>query len=106
MDWLFVIENNFIKARTPPDRKLLEAVSFLRGAALQMLKNFMLEGKNSWSEFANILKDSFVPIDLPRRIRVQLKDLKHSEGMSFDQYVKKFLQLVNQIDMREEEKLV
>ena len=102
MDWLFVIENNFIKAKTPADRKLLEAVSFVRGAALQMLKNYMLEGKNSWSEFAKILKEAFAPIDLPRRVRVQLKELKHTDGMSLDQYVKKFLQLINQIEMTEE----
>jgi hypothetical protein len=66
----------------------------------------MLSGSNSWVEFANMLKDSFAPIDLPRRIRSQLKEHKHVKGMTFDQYVKRFLQLANQIDMTEEEKLI
>jgi len=106
LDWLFIIENNFNKAKVPPEKKLMETVSFVRGAALQMLKNFMLNGSNSWVEFANMLKDSFAPIDLPRRIRSQLKEHKHAEGMTFDHYVKRFLQLANQIDMTEEEKLI
>jgi len=74
LDWLFIIENNFNKAKVLPEKKLMETVSFVRGAALQMLKNFMMSGSNSWSEFADLLKDSFAPIDLPRRVRTQLKE--------------------------------
>jgi hypothetical protein len=33
----------------------------------------------------------------------EVEEHKHGEGISFDQYVKRFLQLANKIEMTEEE---
>ncbi len=45
LDWLFIIENNFNKAKVSPEKKIMETVSFVRAAALQMLKKFYAQWK-------------------------------------------------------------
>ena len=95
-DWFFCIDNQLYASGIPDEIVLPLLSNYVNGTALQLLKSYMREGKNSWTEFKTILRNTFQPIDFDFRTRAELHHLKQGND-SIDNYNRNFLRLSTQI---------
>ena len=95
-DWFFCIDNQLYASGIPDEIVLPLLSNYVNGTALQLLKSYMREGKNSWTEFKTILRNTFQPIDFVFRTRAELHHLKQGND-SIDNYNRNFLRLSTQI---------
>ena len=91
-DWLFMIDQFKRHNRVEDDKMLAIVTPLLRGQALQMLKRGILKNQQyDWNEFKEELVETFRTDTRERKIRKQLRELKHKNN--FDEFITKFREL-------------
>ena len=104
-DWMFMIDS-FEKFNDVAEEDMLGLVMpLLRGQALQMLKRGLAKNPDLlWFEFKEELIATFLTDTRERRLRKELKELKHKN--SFDEFLTKFREISMQLqDIPEKEML-
>ncbi len=105
-NWLFVIESKFTAMNISDKRKVDLVIPFLKDKALNAAINYVAlnEGKN-WEKFKSHLTRLFEPIDLQRRLRLKLMDLRQTGNI--DDFNSTYLELCNRIEsLSEDDKLL
>ena len=101
-NWLFVVENKMGTLKIPEKLKISCVIPFLKPPALTATINWVAKyGYEDWDGFKRELLRMFEPIDLQRRLRLQLFDLRQQGGI--EAFNAKFLELVNRLDSMSEE---
>ncbi|CAF1089969.1 unnamed protein product, partial [Brachionus calyciflorus] len=104
-------ENNFTEKRsvTPDINEYLPKDSpFFEDPYLRSLimEPKQIECNGCWIKYEAELRSTFVDDDRIHKIRSELVNLKHKEGMSIEYYISKFLTLTNHLSsLSEEEKI-
>jgi len=91
--------------RVEDDKMLAIVTPLLRGQALQMLKRGILKNQQyDWNEFKEELVETFRTDTRERKIRKQLRELKHKNN--FDEFITKFRELSMQVEDLPEDELL
>ena len=104
-DWLFMIDN-FEKYNNPSAEDMMGLVMpLLRGHALQMAKRSSSREPNLlWIDFKSELIDTFHTDTRERKLRRELKDLKHKNN--FEEFLLKFREISSQLTEMGDEELL
>ena len=95
-NWLIVINNKLVTSKIPDESKISCVLPFLKDTALDVAVNYVANhGYDSWSNFERLLLRTFEPIDLQRRLRLQLKNL--TQTGKIEEFNKQFMLLSNRI---------
>lgn len=95
-DWFFIVENALKSSHIPIDFILPVMSPLFKGTALHLLKNYMRSGANSWYDFKEILRKTFVPKDYERQLREKLQKVSQN-GDTIDNYNRRFLAISTQL---------
>ena len=104
-DWLFKVNQGFRISKIKDEDKLSAVINFVSDLPILLLRK-QIECNGSWLKYEAELRSTFVDVDRIHKIRSELVNLKHKEGMSIENYISKFLKLTNRLSsLSEEEKI-
>ena len=89
-DWLFQINQAFVRAQIPEHQKLSHALLFVENLPFTILREF-IQAKRAWVEFEAELRRMYLRTDATDKYRAELANLTHRNGMSIDAYNTQFL---------------
>ncbi|CAF0997084.1 unnamed protein product, partial [Brachionus calyciflorus] len=104
-DWLFKVNQGFRFSKIKDKDKLSSVINFVSDLPLLLLRK-QIECNGSWLKYKAELGSTFVDVDRIHKIRSELVNLNHKEGMSIEYYISKFQRLTNRLSsLSEEEKI-